>query len=589
MKRDISKLLFALGLALIMVPQSALTQNMSETTKRVINEARRTNPALRVNMDPQTGMPTRIRGLRPIVDPAISLGASRDASGAPSEADIRKSVEAFFSTGELSAAFAARNPRTKVLSTKVRKDPDIPTQSVVHVEQRVDGIPVFGSSARVIVGPSLAVTQLSANFSSVAIENTTPSITKDQAIETTRSKLGKILNEKHGDKTLERLEREINQVSAKATLVIFDPDLTRARGAKPGPTRLSWLTAIDDFRFFIDAQNGNVLFYYLDRRHAMPRRVYDLNQSFEFPGTEMIDEASGLRLDALPEDAQKAFINAGNVRDFYAQVLGRETVLATGHEGNIESYVRYGDIKNAYWCVRKSSSCPTQGVMVYGSNYATALDIAGHEITHGIISEEADLIYAKESGAVNEALADIFGTLIENQREPSTSNWVIGEQLPGFSTTSPLRNLANPNLSDKDGNSLFDKTKPFSATNLGQPDHYDDFVLKDDPICETTSDFFNGCVHINSGIFNKFAFLIAEGGRHRGLVVKGIGLPKLERIAYRALTTQLTESSGMIDSAEGFWASCAELAQAQVAGITSSDCDKVRQAQTAVGLFRAGS
>jgi len=589
MKRDISKLLFALGFALVIAPHTALTQTMSDATKRVINDARRTNPALRVNTDPQTGMPTRIRGLRSIVDPAISLGASRDATGAPSEDDIRKSVEAFFSTGELSAAFAPRNPRTKVKSTKVRQDPDIPTQKVVHVEQRVDGIKVFGSSARVIVGPSLAVTQLAANFSTVDVDSTTPGISEKQAIENTRTELGKLLNEKRRDKAFDRLKREINQVKATAQLVIYDPALTRAKGAKPGPTRLSWLTTIDDFRFFIDAQNGRLLFFYLDRRRAMPRRVYDLNRSFEFPGTKMIDEAAGVRLDTIPNDVQKAFVNTGHVRDFFNQVLGRKTVLTTGNEGNIESYVRYGDLQNAHWCARKSSGCPASGVMVYGSDYATALDIAGHEITHGVISEEADLTYANEPGAVNEALADIFGTLIENQREPTTSNWVLGEALPGFSTTSPLRNLANPNLSDADGNSLFDKTKPYSATNLGQPDHYADYVVKEDPICETTSDYYWGCVHINSGIFNKFAFLIAEGGRHRGLVVKGIGLPKLERIAYRALTTQLTASSGLIDSAEGFWASCLELAQAQVAGMTSTDCDRVRQAQTAVGLIQAGS
>ena len=94
----------------------------------------------------------------------IALGASRGATGAPSEADILKAAEAFFRSGELSAAFTAANPRVEITAARVRNDPDVPGQSIVHVEQRIDGIPVFGSSGRVIVSPSLAVTQLTTTF-----------------------------------------------------------------------------------------------------------------------------------------------------------------------------------------------------------------------------------------------------------------------------------------------------------------------------------------------------------------------------------------------------------------------------------------
>ncbi len=596
MQTNSLKNLILLSFVMVLAPLPALSQSPSELTKRLIDEARRTNPAMSIKTDPQTGMPTHIRGMRYFASPTASLTASRDASGAPSDADILTVVEAFFATGELSAAFEARNPSTVIEATRVRKDPDIPTQKIVHVEQRVDGIPVFGSSGRVVVTPSLAVTQLTARFSTVAVEKTIPTITKEQAIASARTELESILKKRrpsfdsrHGDNHLERLRETQEQLASKATLVVYDPALNKTKGATPGPARLSWLTTVDDFRFFIDAHTGKVLFFYLDRRLTMPRRVYDLNQSLIFPGTKMIDETTGERTSELPEDADKAFNNTGFVRDFFADDLGRRTVLMSGNEGYIESYVRYGDLKNAHWCTRKSTACPAKGVMVFGADFASALDIAGHEITHGVISDEADLIYANESGAVNEALADIFGTLIEYKKQPGTANWVLAEDLPGFMRTSPLRSLANPNMFDQDGNSLFDKSKPFSSTNFGQPDHYSDYVQKEDPICETTSDYYVGCVHINSGIFNKFAFLIAEGGRHRGQSVKGIGRTKLERIAYRALTTHLTQSSGLVDSAEAFWTSCAELAQGGVYGFTSNDCDRVRDAQTAVGLISVGS
>ena len=67
--------------------------------------------------------------------------------------------------------------------------------------------------------------------------------------------------------------------------------------------------------------------------------------------------------------------------------------------------------------------------MVYGEGYPAALDIVGHEMTHGMITVEANLTYANEAGAVNEALADVFGTLIEFETNPGTANWVVGDKL----------------------------------------------------------------------------------------------------------------------------------------------------------------
>ena len=79
----------------------------------------------------------------------------------------------------------------------------------------------------------------------------------------------------------------------------------------------------------------------------------------------------------------------------------------------LESYVRYGTVRNAYWCPSKSYYCPKQNVMVFGPGYAGAIDIVAHEMVHGIIQHEANLIYSDEPGAVNESIADIFGALIE--------------------------------------------------------------------------------------------------------------------------------------------------------------------------------
>ncbi len=105
---------------------------------------------------------------------------------------------------------------------------------------------------------------------------------------------------------------------------------------------------------------------------------------------------------------------------------------------------------------------------------------------------------------MNEALADIFGTLIEFDAKGDGGNWLIGESSPGFSIASPLRSLADPHMKDLNGRSMFDRTKRFSLANRGQPDHYSEVLTPDDELCGSTAYQDNGCVHFNSGILNKF-------------------------------------------------------------------------------------
>jgi len=121
------------------------------------------------------------------------------------------------------------------------------------------------------------------------------------------------------------------------------------------------------------------------------------------------------------------------------------------------------------------------------------------------------------------------------------------------------------------------------VTNRGQPDHYSEYVARADALCDTTWDYLNGCVHFNSGVLNKLAFLISEGGEHKGQTVAGIGRQKLARIAYRALTTKLNATSGLVHAADSFVSACTDLAGA-AAGITAQDCVQVENARRAVGL-----
>jgi Zn-dependent metalloprotease len=567
----------ALGLCITLWGGIALAQPVDRT--QAINEARAKNPDLKIVINPRTGMPRSVSGLR---RPPPSLGSS---ASDPSEASIKQAVDAWFATGELSSVYAPHHPQARYQTQNVRRDPDLPGQFVAHVEQRVNDIPVFGSSAKVTVDRSLAVTTppVTDSISAVNIDDLTPTVTQGQAIDAARAYLLNFAKTRPSVGQPGPPMPDVTKASASAQLNIYDPALSSIRVT--GPTRIAWLVSIDTYRVFVDAKTGAVFHFFRDQPSVLVRRVFDLAQSMAFPGQELIDDQTNIQLTAANVDASLAYANTGLVYNFYFLVFGRDSYDDNGRTttkpgGPIESYVRVGSIQNAYWCPEASSYCPKADVMVFGPDYAGAIDVVGHEMTHGVITYEADLVYSDEAGAVNESLADIFGTLIEFNVKGANGNWLIGEALPGFSMTSPLRNMADPNMVDANKHSHFDKTQDYSATNNGQPASYDQLVQPSDPICATTTDAENGCVHINSGILNKFAYLVSEGGQG----VSGLGHDKLARIAYRALTTKLNKSTGLQDAATAFVMACTDLASAHVANITADDCKQVTAAQQAVGL-----
>lgn len=160
--------------------------------------------------------------------------------------------------------------------------------------------------------------------------------------------------------------------------------------------------------------------------------------------------------------------------------------------------------------------------MVYGDGdgqtftyLSGALDVVAHELSHAVTEYTAGLIYQNESGAINEAISDIFGTVAEYS-VGSNFDWLVGEDIytPGIAGDG-LRSMSNP------------------AAN-GDPDHYS---------VRYTGTQDNGGVHINSGIVNKAAYLFASGGSHYGVSVQGIGVKQMGDVYYRALTVYLTPTS----------------------------------------------
>ena len=554
---------------------------------KAVEELRKTHPNLRVTINPATGLPSTVTGLSPQPGSGSpSIGAA-EGPREQTEEETKRAVETYFGTSGLSSLYPKKNKSAKPEYVGRRKDPDFPNRYVAEVEQRVEGVPVFGSTAKLNVDSSLGVTKFSGTISSVALDDTKPKIAEGEAVAAARAKLADVLRSAPDASRAFPLAPDPTKAEVKKPdLLVFDPALVGKGKKAGGETRLAWVVTIDSFRIFVDANTGEAFYYYRDQPSGMLRKIYDLAQTTTFPGTMGIDEENRSRLDKLSPEALTAFRNAGIVRDYFFLTFGRDSFDDNEGKGGspLEAYVRHGRTQNAYWCTTKSYDCPKGNVMVYGPGYADALDIVAHEMTHGIIAHEKNLLYLNEPGAVNESLADIFGALIEFDAKGNGGNWLIGEASPGFSVTAPLRSLADPNLKDTNGRSMFDRAARFSLANRGQPDSYADVLTPDDEQCGSTAYQDNGCVHFNSGILNKFAYLISEGGTHRGVTVTGIGRYKLGRITYRAMTVGLNQSSTLSNAANAFVEGCLELASGGLGGIIPADCEQVMAAQRAVAL-----
>ena len=198
--------------------------------------------------------------------------------------------------------------------------------------------------------------------------------------------------------------------------------------------------------------------------------------------------------------------------DYYKNVHGRNGIDNKGTA--TYSRVHYSNsYDNAFWS--DTCFCMTYGD---GSSFTTltSIDVAGHEMSHGVCSRTANLTYRAESGGLNEANSDIFGTMVEFYARPSTANYRIGEQL--YSNGKALRYMYKPSL---DGRS---------------PDCYSSTVKSLD-------------VHYSSGIGNRFFYFLAEGvtslsgASCNATSFAGVGRAAAEKIWYRALTVYMTSKT----------------------------------------------
>ncbi|GGX73396.1 hypothetical protein GCM10010358_29900 [Streptomyces minutiscleroticus] len=430
-------------------------------------------------------------------------------------------------------------PKEKLLVKDVAKDADGTTHT--RYERTYAGLPVLGGD--LVVHTKGGRTTLSkATEATVKVTSTTPKIASATA----------------GSRALAAAE---GAESAKPGLDGTPRLVVWAAGEKPV---LAWEAVVEglqhdgtpsELHVITDATSGKAVFQYEDVRTGtgtgqfsgtVPldttlsgstyqlvdparagHRTYDLKQGTSGTGTLYTDDndvwGNGTQSDRQTAGVDVAF-GAAATWDYYKDVFGRNGIRNDG----VAAYSRahYGNnYVNAFWS--DSCFCMTYGDGAGNANPLTSLDVAAHEMSHGVTSATANLTYSGESGGLNEATSDIFAAAVEFHAdlESDVPDYMVGERIDINGDGTPLRYMDKPS---RDGAS-----RDYWSSSLGSVD-----------------------VHYSSGPANHFFYLLAEGSgaktvngvaydspTHDGEAVPGIGLENAERVWYRALTTYMTSTT----------------------------------------------
>ncbi|MFF4804689.1 M4 family metallopeptidase [Streptomyces sp. NPDC001351] len=293
-------------------------------------------------------------------------------------------------------------------------------------------------------------------------------------------------------------------------------------------------------------------------------KTYNLNHGTSGTGT-LFSQTSNTWGNGTTSNAgtagADAHYGAAETWDYYKNTFGRSGIKNNGV--GAYSRVHYGNsYVNAFW--DDSCFCMTYGDGSNNADPLTSLDVAGHEMTHGVTANTAGLNYSDESGGLNEATSDILGGVgvefyANNASDPG--DYLIGEKININGDGTPLRYMDKPS---KDG---------------GSADSW-------------YSGVGNLDVHYSSGVANHFFYLLSEGSGAKvingvsynsptsdGLPVTGIGRDKALQIWYRALTTKWTSTTNYAGARTGTLAAAGELY-----GTTSAEYKAVQDAWAAVAV-----
>jgi Zn-dependent metalloprotease len=472
---------------------------------------------------------------------------------------------------EYKGLYRLRDPESELSLSRERKD----ALGMTHArfQQVTHGVPVQGAELMAHYDRDGRLASIDAQYvPDLDGVDVNPTIDASAAL----AKLKSEALSRASDLTEDQLEAEAGKLvvhapAAGAARVAYQYTVRAVSGAHPA----IWVTTVD-------AKTGDVLNQYdnLQTVEATANGALGDAKKFEVTqtggGFAMTDASRGITIRTFTARSQEttpgtavtsasltqwdtgvtgagaavdAHTYAGVVFDYYktkharTSLNGATTMESTAHFGT--------QYDNAFWDGRG---------MTYGDGgelfkpLSAGLDVVAHEFTHGVTESESNLVYQGQSGALNEAVSDIFGAFIEHAAKPDPAkNWMMGEAITKGLQAGVMRDFKNPASGE-------------------QPAHMTNYR-------NTQQD--NGGVHINSGIINNAAYLMTAGGQNPVSKVEvkfGLGWEKSEKLWYRASTEYFTQSTSFAQAAQ------AVMQAAKDIQLTQNEQNIVECAWKAVGI-----
>ena len=286
-------------------------------------------------------------------------------------------------------------------------------------------------------------------------------------------------------------------------------------------------------------------------RGTVHRTIFDAkHRNDEHATTVVRDEGQGESPDV---SVNQAYDGLGDTYHFYWDILTRDSIDDGGM--SLLGEVHFGrKYDNAFWDGERMMFGDGSGTMFTG--FTSALEVIGHELTHGVTQSTINLLYSGQSGALNESISDVFGCLVKQYKLGQTADrasWLIGEGILGPALHGvALRSMKEPGTA-YDGDN--------------QPSNMSDYV-------NTTSD--NGGVHTNSGIPNKAFYLVATA-------IGGNAWERAGRIWYYVMTNRLVGPDAQFHT----FAQATLAAASTLYGASSTEAKAVADAWGEVGVLTA--
>jgi Zn-dependent metalloprotease len=374
----------------------------------------------------------------------------------------------------------------------------------------------------------------------------------------------------------ERIARDVSGLREARVMVPAEPVAVRVDGRAGPETRAAWQIQLmgsgegapAQIQLLIDARDGAIL-------EQLERNPTDLDTHLESVG----NTTSSTCWDAPGELDEIWFTEAGPTANYDASQdafddasdLWNATWDIYDWFDTQVSHTSYDDLDSRIDSIAhvgmnwdNAQFSPGCGHIRFGDGWAQ-LDVIAHEFTHWVDNSSAALQYQNQSGALSESYADVFGALVDSD-DP-----IMGETLEDFfgncNGTAGIRDLSDPAA-------------------CGQPDHMNQFVslpAGTAPDCSATG---NDCgfVHTNSGIPNKAAWLLMEGGTHNGFVIDKIGRDKVARLYRSVLVYWLGSTSSFVNMRDDTVTAADVLVTLGLWSFTDHDVCQVKNAFASVGI-----